>query len=70
VDRKSQYQLWIDQYAGEAYGKMSGLAMMDAAASELTPAQREHCLALFERGARYEWMFWDMAWRKETWPPQ
>jgi thiaminase (transcriptional activator TenA) len=70
--KNREYQQWIDQYASEDYGKSvrEVLAMMDAVAPELTAAQRERCLALFERGARYEWMFWDMAWRKESWPPQ
>ena len=70
--KNREYQQWIDQYASEDYGKSvrEVLAMMDALAPEMTAAQRERCLALFERGARYEWMFWDMAWRKESWPPQ
>jgi thiaminase/transcriptional activator TenA len=70
--KNREYQQWIDQYASEDYGKSvrEVLAMMDATAQELTLKQRERCLELFERGARYEWMFWDMAWRKESWPPQ
>ena len=70
--KNREYQQWIDQYASEDYGRsvQEVLAMMDATAREMTPAQRERCLELFERGARYEWMFWDMAWRKESWPPQ
>lgn len=70
--KNREYQQWIDQYSSEDYGKSvrEVLAMMDAMAQEMTAAQRERCLALFERGARYEWMFWDMAWRKESWPPQ
>jgi len=67
-----EYQQWIDQYASEEYGKSvrDVLAMMDALAPDMTAAQRERCIELFERGARYEWMFWEMAWRKESWPPQ
>ena len=70
--RNREYQLWIDQYAGEDYGRnvREVLAMMDAMGPEMTPAGRVRCLALYERGARYEWMFWDMAWRKEQWPPE
>jgi thiaminase/transcriptional activator TenA len=22
----------------------------------------------FRTTSRYEWMFWDMGWRRETWP--
>ncbi len=25
-------------------------------------------IAAFERASRYEWMFWDAAWRQEAWP--
>jgi len=70
--KNREYQQWIDQYASAEYGKTvrEVLAMMDALGGGMTTAQRERCVALFERGARYEWMFWDMAWRKEQWPPQ
>jgi len=70
--KNREYQQWIDQYASAEYGKTvrEVLAMMDALGGEMTAAQRERCVALFALGARYEWMFWDMAWRKEQWPPQ
>lgn len=70
--KNREYQQWINQYAGEDYGRSvrEVLAMMDAMGAELTAAERERCLVLYERGARYEWMFWDMAWRKEQWPPE
>lgn len=68
---RPQYQRWIDQYSGEEYAKavQEVLEIMNASAAGMTPAQRASCLKLFERSARYEYMFWDMAWREETWPP-
>jgi thiaminase/transcriptional activator TenA len=34
-----------------------------ASAAEQT-AMREHVVTT----SRYEWMFWDAGWRRETWP--
>jgi thiaminase/transcriptional activator TenA len=28
----------------------------------------EHMHQAFATASRYEWMFWDAAWRQETWP--
>lgn len=69
--RDPDYQRWIDQYAGEEYGQAvrQVLDMMDAEAGQLSEAEQRRARALFERSARYEWMFWDMAWREERWRP-
>ena len=45
------------------------LAIMDESARRATPETQASARALFEQSARYEWMFWDMAWRKEQWAP-
>ena len=65
------YQRWIDQYAGEEYGATvrQVLAIMNDEAATMSPASRHQALRLFETSARYEYMFWDMAWREERWPP-
>ncbi|GIU74707.1 MAG: aminopyrimidine aminohydrolase [Bryobacteraceae bacterium] len=67
-----EYQKWIRQYSGPDYEKSvkEALAIFDAAAAQAGPAERAHARTIFERSARYEWMFWDMAWRMERWPPQ
>jgi thiaminase (transcriptional activator TenA) len=69
--RNRDYQRWIDQYADPAYGKavQQVLDMMNAEAGKLDPASREALKELFVVSARYEWMFWDMAWREEKWLP-
>lgn len=65
------YRRWIDQYAGESYGSTvrEVLTMMNAVAAAASTAERESARKLFVRSARYEWMFWDMAWRLEQWQP-
>ena len=69
--KNPDYQRWIDQYAGEDYGATVNqvLAMMNTEAARISPALRQEALRLFELSARYEYMFWDMAWREEIWPP-
>ncbi len=67
----ADYQRWIDQYSSEAYETTvrQVLAIMDTVAEILSPAAVEACHRWFEISARYEYMFWDMAWREEQWPP-
>lgn len=67
-----EYRQWIRQYAGADYEKSvrEAISIFNAAAEAAAPDSRSRALEAFERSARYEWMFWDMAWRMETWPPQ
>jgi thiaminase/transcriptional activator TenA len=69
--KDKDYQRWIDQYASEGYGATvrQVLDMMNAEAARMTPAMRRRTVDLFVLSARYEYMFWDMAWRREQWPP-
>ena len=64
------YQRWIDTYAGDAFAAVVAqvLEVADRAGAELTEAGRTQAKALFRRAGQLEWMFWDAAWRRETWP--
>jgi thiaminase/transcriptional activator TenA len=64
------YQAWIDTYAGEEFEAATRrmTAIVDAEAAAAGPAQRGTMRARFLRSCRYEWMFWDAAWRLEAWP--
>ena len=64
------YQRWIDTYAGPEYaGEVAEvLDLADQAGRDLPAGQQARARDHFETGARYEWMFWDAAWRRETWP--
>jgi thiaminase/transcriptional activator TenA len=64
------YQAWIDTYAGEEFAAAVARmqAVVDAEAAGAGEAQRASMRARFLRSCRYEWMFWDAAWRMETWP--
>jgi thiaminase/transcriptional activator TenA len=65
-----RYQLWIDTYAGDAFAATVAevLALADRVGSELSAAEQARAARHFVTTARYEWMFWDAAWRRERWP--
>lgn len=67
----AHYRRWIEQYADPAYGKAveQVLAMMNQEARGMPAASRARAVELFTTSARYEYMFWDMAWREEQWVP-
>jgi thiaminase (transcriptional activator TenA) len=65
-----RYQRWIDTYGGEEFGGevREVLAAADAMAPGLSPSERARVHRHFRATSRYEWMFWDMGYRRETWP--
>jgi len=69
--QNKDYQRWIDQYADPAYGDtvMRVLDVMNETANGLDAAAKERCKKLFVTSSRYEYQFWDMAWREEHWLP-
>jgi thiaminase (transcriptional activator TenA) len=44
------------------------LALADNVGLTLCAADETRARAHFVTTARYEWMFWDAAWRREVWP--
>lgn len=64
------YAPWIDTYADPGFGEATDRvrALVDEAAAATTPALREAMIRAFRNATRYEWMFWDSAWRLERWP--
>jgi len=65
------YQQWIDTYAGEEFAQVvqQALDITDSLAAQTTAAMREKMTAAFVTGSRLEWLFWDSAYRLETWQP-
>jgi thiaminase (transcriptional activator TenA) len=65
-----RYQRWIDTYAGDEFAATVSavLAAADEAGTDLATAEAERARHHFVTTARYEWMFWDAAYRQETWP--
>ncbi|MDQ6832681.1 MAG: thiaminase II, partial [Chloroflexota bacterium] len=42
--------------------------VIDDEASRLDEAGRQRLRHIFRTSSRYEYMFWDMAWTRESWP--
>jgi thiaminase (transcriptional activator TenA) len=65
-----RYRRWIDTYAGDDYqtivAEVQGLA--DDIGQTLGVVEEARARAHFATTVRYEWMFWDAAWRREVWP--
>ena len=64
------YQAWIDTYADETFGAavQAVIAIADEAATEIPEPMRADMFAAFMHAAQLEWMFWDSAYRLESWP--
>jgi thiaminase (transcriptional activator TenA) len=65
-----RYQQWIDTYSGEEFAGdvREVLAIADELGPALAPAERAQVGRHFRATSRYEWMFWDMGYRQESWP--
>ncbi|MGW4644019.1 thiaminase II [Sphaerisporangium sp. NPDC004334] len=64
------YRRWIAAYGDETFQSVVRrvVSLADHAGAEATGGQRARALEHFVTTSRYEWMFWDAAWRQETWP--
>lgn len=64
------YRRWIDTYASEEFGTVvrQVLEVMDRAVEDLPESRRAPVREHFITTSRYEWLFWDAAYRQETWP--
>ncbi len=64
------YAEWIETYAGDEFTELAGWCrdLMDRVAEQATEQDRERYRTLFRTSARYEYKFWDAAWRQEEWP--
>jgi thiaminase (transcriptional activator TenA) len=63
-----RYQRWIDTYGAEEFGDEAREVIAVADKLDVTPAERARIEERFRVTSRYEWMFWDMGYRRETWP--
>ena len=65
-----RYRTWIDTYAGPEFQAVvdAVLALVDRCGEGLSAAEAARAQRHYLTTSRYEWMFWDAAWRQETWP--
>ena len=64
------YKAWIETYADKRFGDavQTVIAITDRAAEAATPATRAKMLMAFTRACQYEWLFWDGAYQRRSWP--
>ncbi|MDI2030904.1 thiaminase II [Saccharopolyspora sp. TS4A08] len=64
------YKAWITTYADDEFAEavLSARELTDKVAARADEATREQMFAAFARATEYEWLFWNSAWIKETWP--
>jgi thiaminase (transcriptional activator TenA) len=64
------YATWVGTYGGPEFQAVveSVLELTDRVGAALAPAELAAVRERFTTAARYEWMFWDAAHRRETWP--
>lgn len=65
-----RYQRWIDSYGGDEFAATVAqvLELTDRTGPTLTASAETAARAHFAITARYEWMFFDAAYRREEWP--
>ncbi|SHF50300.1 thiaminase /4-amino-5-aminomethyl-2-methylpyrimidine deaminase [Jatrophihabitans endophyticus] len=64
----ARYRRWIDTYADDAFAETVAAVLALADRLVVDAAAESGMHRHFGVTARYEWMFWDAAWRREGWP--
>jgi thiaminase/transcriptional activator TenA len=64
------YRRWIETYGGDEYAGIvaQAIELADRAANGIGAAEEARARHVFSLTSRYEWMFWEAAWREESWP--
>ncbi|HEX2828171.1 MAG TPA: thiaminase II [Burkholderiales bacterium] len=64
------YARWIGTYGSDEFGSIvrAVLDAMNEVAASVGETERIAMRRHFTTTSRYEWMFWDMGWRRERWP--
>lgn len=64
------YARWIAMYGSDDFQGVvdAVLDVTDRVGADAGPAELAAMRRHFHTTSRYEWMFWDAAWRQETWP--
>jgi thiaminase/transcriptional activator TenA len=64
------YARWIETYGGEEFQQTVErvLGVVDRLGADLSLVERDRFVEHVVVTSKYEWMFWDAAWRQESWP--
>lgn len=65
-----RHRAWIETYAGDGFAEAASgaIAACDAAMADLPEGALASATSHAVLATRYEWLFWDAAWRGEDWP--
>jgi thiaminase/transcriptional activator TenA len=65
-----RYAKWIEMYADPQFAALTEWCreLVDRLAAGVPEAARRRVETAFLTSSRYEYLFWEMAWRRETWP--
>lgn len=64
------YATWIEMYADPDFAALAAWCrdLVDRLANGAPPAQRQRMEAAFLTSSRYEWLFWNASYERESWP--
>lgn len=64
-----RYAEWVRTYSGDEFTERAEWCkdLMDDVAERANQRERDRFRELFRTSARYEYRFWDAAWRREEW---
>lgn len=70
VPGEARYAKWVRMYADPEFAALAGWCreLVDRLAAGADDATRGRMEDAFLTSSRYEYLFWEMAWRLETWP--
>jgi thiaminase/transcriptional activator TenA len=65
-----RFQRWISTYSGDEFAAVvrDVIAEADRIGTVISGAERSVVARHYRTTSRYEWMFWDSAYRQESWP--
>jgi thiaminase/transcriptional activator TenA len=64
------YRDWIDTYSSREFLDLTDwlIEKMNEHAQNATAQQKKYWYELYESSTRFEYLFFDMSWKKEEWP--
>jgi len=67
---EKRYARWIAMYSSREFAELAEWCrdLLDSLATGLPERDLQKLEAAFLTSSRYEWQFWEMAWKMELWP--
>ncbi len=67
---RNPYIAWIQMYSSKEFRELAVWVrrLVDALARRVGPRDRARMADHFVTSSRYEYLFWEMSWRREEWP--